>query len=248
MHLGDTAATVSIGVLGGFSVSVDGRPIPGLANGSQRLLVLLALRDRTVSRPALAAALWPDVPGQQAAVTLRSALSRLDAVTRGAVFAEAASLCLREDVQVDLRDAQRLAHRLLDVDEPVDLTGELAASMIATLSTDLLPDWFDEWIVEAGEDWRHLRASALESLAIRLLDSGMRGEAAGAARAAMRIDPLRETPRGILIRVHLADGDQSNAIAVFEDYRTTLRLALDIEPTNQLTSLLDGIGNESRRR
>jgi DNA-binding SARP family transcriptional activator len=241
------AGTVDIGVLGGFSVKVDGVPVAGLATGSQRLLVLLTLRNRTVSRSALAASLWPDVPGPRAAVTLRSALSRLDAVTRGAVFAESASLCLREDVRVDLHDAQRFAHALLDTDRAVDLTGVLASSMIATLSSDLLPDWFDEWIVEAGEDWRHLRAAALEALAIRLLDAGMHGEAAGAARAAIRADPLRETPHGILMRVHLADGDQSNAIAAFEGYRTTLRLALDLEPTAMLSGLLEGIGNERAR-
>jgi DNA-binding SARP family transcriptional activator len=248
MKQGNPRGTISIGVLGGFFVAVDGVPVSGLATGSQRLLVLLALRDRTVSRQALAAALWPDVPASRAAVTLRSALSRLDTVTRGAVFAESASLALVDDVTVDLHDAKIFAHHLLDTGHDVDLSGVLASSMISTLSSDLLPDWFDEWIVEAGEDWRHLRAAALEALAIRLLDAGMRGEAAGAARAAIRADPLRETPHGILIRVHLADGDQSNAIAAFENYRTTLRLALELEPTEQLTGLLDGIGNETARR
>jgi len=247
MTLGTTGGTISIGVLGGFSVSVDGIPVTGLATGSQRLLVLLALRERTVSRAAVAAALWPDVPAARAGVTLRSALARLDDVTRSAVFAESASLCLVDGVRVDLRDAQRLAHHLLDTDHAVDLTGELASTMISTLTSDLLPDWFDEWIVEAGEDWLHLRAAALEALSIRLLEAGMRGEAAGAARAAIRADPLRETPHGILIRVHLADGDQSNAIAAFESYRTTLKLALDIEPTARLSGLLDTIGNESAR-
>lgn len=248
MPQGNAAGAVTIGVLGGFSISVDGKPVAGLATGSQRLLMLLALRDRTVSRTALASALWPDVPAARAGVTLRSALSRLDDLTRGAIFAESATLCLMDDVRVDLREAQRAAHHLLDIHHPVDLTGELASSMIATLSTDLLPDWYDEWIVEAGEDWRHLRAAALEALAIRLLGAGMHGEAAGAARAAIRADPLRETPHGILVRVHLADGDQSNAIAVYEGYRTTLRVALDLEPTTQLRDLLAGIGNERARR
>ena len=248
MPQGNAAGAVTIGVLGGFSISVDGRPVAGLASGSQRLLTLLALRDRTVSRAALASALWPDVPAARAGVTLRSALSRLDDVTRSAVFAESATLCLVDDVRVDLHEAQRVAHHLLDTEYPVDLTGELASSMISTLSSDLLPDWYDEWIVEAGEDWRHLRAAALEALAIRLLGAGMYGEAAGAARAAIRADPLRETPHGILMRVHLADGDQSNAIAVYEGYRTTLRVALDLEPTTQLRDLLAGIGNERARR
>lgn len=252
MTPGNAGGTVAIGVLGGFSVTVDGRPVTGIATGSQRLLVYLALHDRTVSRSTIAEALWPDVSEARAATTLRSALGRLDATLRGTVFAESASLAIVETTRVDFRDAQVLAHRLLDAaDDPDMIDGDLAATAIAVFSRELLPDWFDEWIIAIGEEWRHLRSAALEALGTRLLASGRYGEAASAARAAIKVDPLRETPHGILIRIHLAEGNQANALGTFESYRTTLRLALDLEPTPHLTGLLDGIrliGNRSSRR
>jgi DNA-binding SARP family transcriptional activator len=54
----------------------------------------------------------------------------------------------------------------------------------------------------------------------------------------MRIDPLRESPHSLLIRIHLADGNQSEALGVFDRYRGILRSALALEPTAQLSGLV----------
>ena len=235
-----SAEFIDIGVLGGFSVSVDGRLVTGLPVGSQRLLVFLALNDRTVSRAAVAAAMWPDVTAEHAGVSLRSALARLDGLGSEAIVAESAALSLTDIVHVDYVEARALAHRLLDSDTPI-FDGDLASAAIATLSRELLPDWFDGWIIAESEEWRHLRASAGEALAYRLLSAGRFAEAGTAARAAIRVDPLRETPYSTLVRIHLADGNQSDALQVFETYRGVLRDALDLEPTEQLTGLVSGL-------
>jgi DNA-binding SARP family transcriptional activator len=242
MTLGLLTTMVRIGVLGGFSIEAGGIPISGLVNGSQRLLILLALADRTVTRSAAANALWPDATPERAAVALRSALARLSPPVRDAVFAESASLALGRSVRVDLREARVLAHRILDTADLIELDGDIASDAIATLSSDLLPDWYDEWIVPLSDEWRHLRASALEAIAIRLHDAGRYGEAASAARAAVVADPLRETPHGILIRILMSEGNRASAIDVYENFRATLQGILDIEPTGQLTDLVHGIG------
>jgi DNA-binding SARP family transcriptional activator len=231
---------IDISVLGGFSVAIDGRPVTGLPVGSQRLLVFLALHPRPVSRSAIAAAIWPDVSAERAGVSLRSSLARLDGLAREAIVAASATLSLTDTVTVDYIQARALAHRLLDSDSPI-FDGDLAAAAIATLSRELLPDWYDEWILAESDDWRHLRTTAVEALAVRLLKAGRFAEAEGAARAAMRVDPLRETPHSALIRIHLADGNQSEALGVYEAYRSALREALDLEPTEQLTGLVAGI-------
>ncbi len=234
------AEFIDIRVLGGFSVSVDGREVTGLPVGSQRLLVFLAVHDRKVARAAIAAAMWPDATSEHAAVSLRSALARLDALGREAIVAESATLSLTDIVNVDYVEAKALAGRLLDSDSPI-FDGDLASAAIATLSRELLPDWYDGWIIAESEEWRHLRASAGEALAYRLLAAGRFAEAGSAARAAIRVDPLRETPYSTLVRIHLADGNQSDALRVFETYRGVLRDALDLEPTEQLSGLVSGL-------
>ena len=62
------------------------------------------------------------------------------------------------------------------------------------------------------------------------------GEAATAATVAVRADPLRESARAALIRVHLAEGNQSDALDEFHRYRTLIRAELDLEPTPLLAT------------
>lgn len=236
-----------ISLLGGFSASVDDEAIDGLPSGCQRLLVFLALRDRPVARIAVAGIMWPEVTAQRAGDSLRSALARLGRLTRAGVTLSSAELGLGPDVDVDYRDALALARRLLDAGAPL-ADGDLAASAISVLSHELLPDWADDWILVESDEWRHLRASALEALALRLLHAGRLAEAEGAARAAIRVDPLRETPHATLIRIHLSGGNQSDAIGTFDRYRVALHDALGIAPTAQLSDLVGAIGNETGRR
>ena len=124
---------------------------------------------------------------------------------------------------------------------PDDLTLEA----IATLSQELLPDWFDDWVVAEAEDWRQLRVNALETLAQLLIREDRLGEAAGAARAAIRVDPLRESGYAALINVHLAQGNQSEALQVFNRYSELLSTALGLEPTGHLSALIDPIRREA---
>jgi DNA-binding SARP family transcriptional activator len=130
-----------------------------------------------------------------------------------------------------------LARRLLDPGaSPAE--ADLSAAAVSALSMELLPDCYDDWVVAEAGDWRQLRMSALEAQS-RLLTAGGRLPAAiGAARAAIKVDPLRESAHASLIRVHLAEGNQSEALWVFNRYRTLLDRELGLEPTRGLWELV----------
>src|SRR5205823_11848016 len=115
------------------------------------------------------------------------------------------------------------------------LTGDLAA-----LSADLLPDWYEDWAIVESEGWRQLRLHALEALASTLTLEGSYGGAALAALSAIRVDPLRESPRAALIRVHLAEGNPSEAARELSRYRALLAEELHLEPTVRLLRLVEG--------
>jgi DNA-binding SARP family transcriptional activator len=230
-----------VSLLGSFQLSAAAGPI-SLPVGSQHLLAFLALRDRTVTRSAIAGTLWPDVSEAHAFASLRSALSRLDAVTRGAVEVRSVALALAPTVAVDIRESRALAHRLLTLDPLRD--GDLSADAIRALSSDLLPDWYDDWAVLEAEEWRQLRLHALEALGNYLLRDGRFGDAAGAALAAMRGEPLRESAQALMIRVHLAEGNQSEALAAFDRYAGLLRAELGLSPTPLLQALVRDIRHE----
>src|SRR5450432_499856 len=97
-----------VSVLGRFSlIDGAGTEIP-VANGTQRLLSLLALRDRVVHRGSVAGALWPDVSESHAHARLRSALLRIPNPARSVVTVTDAEVGLAPGVDVDVRDAQSL--------------------------------------------------------------------------------------------------------------------------------------------
>ncbi|MQA01046.1 MAG: SARP family transcriptional regulator [Dehalococcoidia bacterium] len=212
--------------------------LPALTREAQHLLALLALRDRRVSRTSIAGTLWPDASEQHAHASLRSALSRLSALGQDAVAITDTDLELSLAVSVDLHDARRLAHRLLEPSPGETSPADLRADAIEVLSLDCLPDWYDDWVLIESEEWRQLRLHALAALAVALAEAHRFGDAIAAALAAIRADPLRESAWATLIRVHLAEGNQSEAFRAFEQYRELVSRELKVEPTSALRALL----------
>jgi DNA-binding SARP family transcriptional activator len=106
------------------------------------------------------------------------------------------------------------------------------------LSLDLLPDWYDDWLVDEREGVRQLRLHALEVLTERLSTSGRHVEAIQAALAAVRLEPLRETAHAALIRAHLAEGNRSEALRQFSRCRDALAAELAVEPSESLRKLV----------
>jgi DNA-binding SARP family transcriptional activator len=197
----------------------------------------LALHNRAVNRAALAGTLWPDVSERRAYSSLRAALSRLHGTARRALMTSKLEVGLAEGVSVDIRHSRALAHRLLDPARP-PTSRDLGMDAVAVLSADLLPDWYDDWVLVEAEDWRQLRLHALEVLVGHLTAVGRWGEAAGAARAAVRAEPLRESSHAALIEVYLAEGNQSEAVRVYRSYRARLQDELGLEPTPRLRQLV----------
>ena len=238
--LADTDDTNELALLGGFVFSVQGDVLLGISAGTQRLLAFLAVKDRAVTRHQAAGTLWPESTDEHAGANLRSAVSRLGGPVRKAMKVTAHDLGLAEGTVVDVHTSQALALRLIGHNAP-HIESDISSFAVSALSTDLLPGWYDDWAVVAAEDWHQLRLHALEAVAARLTAADRLAEAATAALAAVRAEPLRETARAALIRVHMAEGNQSDALGEFERYRVLLRAELDIAPSARLSQLLAGL-------
>jgi DNA-binding SARP family transcriptional activator len=217
----------------------------GIPRASQRLLAFLAIRGGMIGRDAVAGTLWPDATETHAYSNLRSALARLERKCRKMLQASKLELGLAEGVTVDLHHAQTLARRLLDP-AVIPKQSDLRPTAVVALSGDLLPGWYDDWVLVEAEGWRQLRLHALEALADRLTAVGCWGQAAEAASAAVRAEPLRESAHAALIQVHLAEGNQSEAVREFTNYRALLHAELGLEPTLRLRRLVQGVQSQSR--
>ena len=136
-----------------------------------------------------------------------------------------------------LRPLRALARRLISPAGPVAET-DLRPATLDVLTTEFLPDWYEDWMATAAEAWRQLRMHGLEALAGHLVAAGRYSEAIEAALAAVSADPMRESARGSLIRAHLAEGNRSEAMREFDRYSRLLSAELGLEPTAALHRLL----------
>jgi len=226
-----------VSLLGGFRFEADGVSVL-VPDGSQRLLAYLALKGQSVRRSAAAGTLWPAVSDDHASSSLRSALARLSRAARASVVATTKEIGLSPDVGVDLWDSRDLAHLLAAPARSSSPAFAPDVYAIDDLSNEILPGWYDDWVLVEAEDWRQVRLHALEALADLLVERQQYADAATAALAAVRAEPLRESPHAALIRVHIAEGNPSEALREFAQYGEFLRLELGIEPTEQLRMLV----------
>jgi DNA-binding SARP family transcriptional activator len=227
------SAGVCLRLLNGFELVCNGLPV-AIPMSAQRVAAFLALRDRPLLRSYVAGSLWLDTPEERAQANLRSALWRLHRCSRELVEAAGPRLSIGSHVEVDLRGAEALARRALRENAHVH---EFAADL---LTDDLLPDWYDDWVLLQREQFRQLRLRALDVLCERLTGEGRLGEALDVGLAALVGEPLRESAHRAVIRVHLADGNPGEAI---RQYRLCRRLLgeLGVRPTQQLEDLMRGV-------
>ena len=225
---------VRLRLLHAFELVCDGEPVT-LPMSAQRVAAFLAVHDRPLMRSYVAGSLWLDTPEERAQASLRSALWRLHRCSRELVEAAGHRLAIGPEVEVDLRNAEELARRALRETGPDVL--ELAAGR---LTEDLLPDWYDDWVLLEREQFRQLRLRALDALCDRLTCEGRLGEALDVGLTAVVGEPLRESAHRAVIRVHLADGNPGEAI---RQYRLCRRLLgeLGIRPSQQIEDLVRGV-------
>jgi len=184
--------------------------------------------------------LWPESSEVRAHASLRSALARAQQIGTGAIQSHSVDLALAPGVAVDLNSARNLAHGLLDRSTRF-LPTQPARSVVATLAAELLPGWYEDWILLEAENWRQLRLHALEAFALSLSAVGAFADAAGAALAAIAADPLRESSHATLVRVHLAEGNRWEALRAFSYCRELLARELHVAPTPALSALVAGL-------
>ncbi|HEX4224427.1 MAG TPA: BTAD domain-containing putative transcriptional regulator [Pseudonocardiaceae bacterium] len=223
---------VRLEFLGGFTLTIDGEIVEA-PKTLQRLVAFLGLRQQATRAHAVGA-LWPEVSEDKALGSLRTALWRLQQLGAPVIATSGEKLSLAKDVVVDVNE---LAHatRLLRATEDDRRT---AAGLLLDGPAELLPGWFEDWVLIERERLRQLCLHTLEELADHRLRAGRFGDAVDAALAAMRAEPLRESPYRLLIEIHIAEGNYSEAVRTYQSYRTLLDRELGVTPSPAIRALI----------
>jgi DNA-binding SARP family transcriptional activator len=227
--MGDPPTNACLSLLDGFALRQDGRDVDVPAS-ARRVLAFLGLH-RSIPRVALAGQLWPDAPEQRALGNLRTALWRVP--DSGLLIVDAHAVQLHPRVVVDVDVLAECAAALRSGIEP-----PAAWAVLAQGEGELLPGWYDDWALLERERIRQLRLHALEDLGLLLCRTGRYGEAVQSALALLRAEPLRESSHRLLIRVHLAEGNPSEALRHHADYTALLARELGIVPSPRMSALV----------
>lgn len=201
---------------------------------AQRILAYLALNG-AAARPQLAGELWPDHTQQQAQSDLRTALWRLQQVSRDFVESTGDILALRETISIDVDDVIAWANEAIS---PTTMTFIERSEPPRGAGLELLPGRSDSWLEPHRTRLQMLQTQAYECVAARLLASGRVPEALPYALQVVQGDPLRESAQHLMLEIHLRQGNVGAALRQYEGYRQLLASELGIEPGLRVTTLV----------
>ncbi len=214
-----------------FRILLDTRTVH-LPRACDQIVARLVVEDHSCARAVLASSLWPDRTDRDAGTLLRRALWRVNRDVPGLLEGDARQVGLAAGVDVDLAEVHRLAEA---VNQGAPL---VSAHAVRLLQGDLLPQWSEPWLEAPRESLRQVRLHTLEALARNDLDAGRPDSALLASLASTGIDPLRESAHRIVISAHLAEGNASEALRHYAQYRDLLWHEMGLRPSARLEALL----------
>lgn len=198
----------------------------------QRLISALAIYGPR-NRRYISGLLWPDSPDARALESLRVTMHLISREVPGLLVNSGPILSLADGLRVDL-------HQCLAQVRKCEQTDSNAAEDVCfsrLLHAELLPGWYEDWVLLEQNHLRNFRLRALVMHARRWLDRGEAEKAADAAQGALDLEPLHEACVCLLMHAELKMGNRAGALHAFESFRGKLRMELGISPSDYLMQL-----------
>jgi DNA-binding SARP family transcriptional activator len=162
---------------------------------------------------------------------LRSAVWRLRRASERLLEVGRETLEIAPGVSVDVRE-------VADVAECLEYQTRGQLPRVELFTSDLLPGWYDEWVLVEREKHRQRCLHALDRLAASLAKRQQYGAALQAALTAIAHDPFRETSHRQVISFHLREGNHSEAHRHYLEYQRLIEAELGIRPSPLLQNLM----------
>ena len=204
-----------------------------VAARQQRLITALAIHGPR-PRSYLVGLLWPESCESLAMESLRVSMHLVSRQVPGLLVNGGAELSLSDLVEVDLHRVRTCVREL----GQTGLNENVASSLNLLRDAELLPGWYDDWILFEQNRLRQDRLHAVhiigrESLARRDFEVALE-----AAEAALELEPLYESAVGLLIQAQRQQGNNAAALRAFEKYRTQLNEDMGLTPSEGIRRLV----------
>ena len=235
-----------IRLLGQFSLRVENEFVLIPSRPAQSLFAYLALNPGLIHRrEKLAGMLWPDATEENARGYLRSALWRIRKSFQGSEV-ERGDYLATTDMEVSFRESSKYnidANQVLERKPSSEWTLEGLEEAVSSYEGELLPGFYDEWIVIERERIHAAYEHKMRVFLDQLLESRQWEDALNWAEHWITKGYAPEAAyRGLMI-AHVGMGDLSSAIAVYRRCQDSLSRDLGVEPSEELRSLRDMLAN-----
>lgn len=263
-------AQLEVALLGAPEIRRGGALIIFPTRKALALLSYLAVEGGAQPRERLVGLLWPESSADLGRAALRKTLAYLrqalgdqaaDAAAARHILAERDTLRLNPalvgDVDVWLVQgaAQVLRQPFLSTAGPASWPSAYLHTLLdplrrasALVRGDLLAGFslsdapeFDEWASAQRELLRRHALQVFDRLSQIEFEAGELANAAITTTRWVAYDPLDETACRRLMQIHLANNDRSSALQVYASCQAALARDLDIEPSDETTSLAQRI-------
>jgi len=236
-------SNLQIRLFGGFHLTCDKKPVPGLHSMRlQRLLAYLVLnRGSPQSRQHLSFCFWPDSSESQARTNLRQLLHHL---RQGLPEADRFFLVDKQTLRwnpdspftLDVAEFEQAIGRAKQSAEQNDSAAmarsfEKAAELYRG---DLFPECYEEWIEPIRTALKKEYTNSLQKLSEYFENNRRYQKAIIYAERLLSCDNLHEKTWSDLMRLHALNGDRPKALKIYKQCEELLYRELGIKPGPEL--------------
>jgi DNA-binding SARP family transcriptional activator len=207
-----------------------------VAARQQRLITALALHGPR-PRSYLVGLLWPENSESRAMESLRVSVHLVSKQVPGLLVNGGAVLSLSDLVAVDLH---RVRAQIRELGQ-LGLNGNAASFLNLLRDAELLPGWYDDWVLSEQARLRQERLHAFQIIARESLARCDYEVALEASEAALELEPLYESAVGLLIQAERQQGNNASALQAFEKYQVKLKEDVGIAPSEAIRRLISDV-------
>ncbi|WP_211879189.1 AfsR/SARP family transcriptional regulator [Pseudarthrobacter albicanus] len=204
-----------------------------VAARQQRLITALAIHGPR-PRSFLVGLLWPENSESRAMESLRVCVHLICKQVPGLLVNGGAVLSLSDLVAVDLH---RVRAQIRELGQ-LGLNGNAASYLNLLRDAELLPGWYDDWVLSEQARLRQERLHAFQIIARESLAQCNYEVALEASEAALELEPLYESAVGLLIQAERQQGNNASALQAFEKYQIKLKEDVGIAPSEAIRRLI----------
>jgi SARP family transcriptional regulator, regulator of embCAB operon len=209
-----------------------GKDVVHVAARQQRLIAALAIHGPR-PRSYLVGLLWPEHPEPRALESLRVALHLITRQLPGLLINRGSVLSLSERANVDLYRVRSQIRQL----GQAGVNGNAVSCLYDLRHADLLPGWYDDWVIFEQSRLKQDRLHGLLTIARESLARCAYDIATEAAEAALELEPLYERAVSFLMQAERQQGNNASALQAFERYQVQLNAEMGIAPSEAIRNL-----------